>query len=117
MATRKITYADTVNQQRLLYNIITASKNQEKIYHKELKRGRTRCNIPFRVKLIIGARVMLLKNIDIEYGLINGAREIIKEYVYNQDGIISSVIIDFDEFYNNLVALQRQLVNEHSMIS
>jgi ATP-dependent DNA helicase PIF1 len=117
MATRETRYADTVKQQRLLYNIISASENQKKVYRKELKRGRTRCNVQFRLKLIIGARVMLLKNIDIEHGLINGTRGIIKEYIYNQERIIISIIIDFDGYYNNPVALQRQLVNKHSMIS
>jgi ATP-dependent exoDNAse (exonuclease V) alpha subunit len=110
-----MTYADSVNQQILLSRIIPASQNQQDLYRKEVERGRTRCHVLFRVKLIIGARVMLLKNIDIEHGLINGTRGIIKEYIYNEEGIIISIIIDFDGYYSNPVVLQPQLVNEHSM--
>jgi hypothetical protein len=72
------------------------SENQQKLYHKDLERGRTSCNTQFRLKLIIAARIMLLKNIAIEHGLINSTRGIIKEYIYNEEGIIISIIIDFE---------------------
>jgi hypothetical protein len=62
----------------------------------DLKRGRTYCNVPFRLKLIIGAQVILLKNIDIENGLIYGTHGILKEFIQNTSEIIVTIIIDFD---------------------
>jgi hypothetical protein len=40
---------------------------------------------------------MLLKNIDIEHGLINGTRGIIKEYIYDSEGRFLSVSIRLSE--------------------
>jgi hypothetical protein len=59
----------------------------------------------------------VIKNIDIENGWINGTRGILKEFIQDTSGIIVSIIIDFDSYYNNPVVFQRQIVNEHPMIN
>ena len=58
------------------------------------------------LKLAIGARVMLIANIDVSDGLVNGARGEVVHIVANDNGMVSSVLVKFDNQQVGIKAIQ-----------
>ena len=69
-----------------------------KLYHAFLKRRESQSLVPFCLKICIGARVILLKNIDTSNGLVNGRRGEIKEIIFNDlTNLPELLIVHFDQ--------------------
>lgn len=79
----------------IFYNI----RNYEFMFHDITKL----CNAQPTICLSVGAQVMLLINIDIEHGLVNGSRGVVLEFTNNELPVVlfkngSKVIIDFHKY-------------------
>ena len=57
------------------------------------------------LKLAIGARIMLVANIDVSDGLVNGAREVV-HIVTNDNHMVTSVLVKFDNQQVGIKAIQ-----------
>ena len=69
-----------------------------KLYHAYLKRRDSQSLVPFCFKFCIGARIILLKNIDTANGLVNGRRGDIKEIIFDEITHLPQIlIVHFDQ--------------------
>ena len=48
------------------------------------------------LKLAVGARVMMTVNVNVEDGLVNGVTGTVKAFIKNHNGIISTILVEFD---------------------
>jgi hypothetical protein len=110
------TFADTMNIQKNSNANIPATPFQEFKYYLALRSRRTKCIVPFRLKLTPGARVMLMRNIDVKQGLINGSRGTIDELVVN-DGKVITVMVKFDLISTVPIPISRCLVNKYALFN
>ena len=67
----------------------------QQIYKKLILSGKAKCIIPFTLKLCIGCKIMLLKNIDQTKGLVNGRRGVVTGFHCDDNGTVHSVEITF----------------------
>jgi hypothetical protein len=70
-------------QQRLVP--LLANESERRIFTHALNNRHVKCTVPLTLELRINDRVMLMKNIDPDRGLINGARGIISEFILSTD--------------------------------
>lgn len=84
-----------IARQASLVRIHIASNEEVKIFCGAMKKKYVNTIIPFSLDVCIGTRVILLQNLDLTTGLINGARRIVEQYLSNLD--ILSVKFDFQK--------------------
>lgn len=69
-----------------------------KLYNAFLSRRESQSLVPFCFHFCIGARVILLKNIDTTNGLVNGRRGEIKEIIFNDKTHLPEIlVVHFDQ--------------------
>lgn len=74
-----------------------ATDEDKKIYKSILKTRESQSLVPYNLVFFIGARVMLLKNIDASTGLVNGRRGTVIDVMQEEDtGKIVAIIVLFD---------------------
>ena len=66
-------------------------------------------NIPCSLELSVGSRVMLLRNIEVTSGLVNGALGFVNTIQRDTNGIAQEIIVSFDNDYNSLSTTARNL--------
>ena len=72
-------------QQQEIYRDRPATEFEIRSYLNAQRRGETKCTVPFYFQSAVGARVMLMKNINRKCKLINGARGLIIGYIIPED--------------------------------
>ena len=75
--------AQRLFQQQELYHERPATVHEKNVYLNAQNRGdkNAKCTVPFYFQSAIGARVMLMRNLDLKSKLINGARGLIVGYI------------------------------------
>ena len=81
-----------IHNQREIPRIHLASKKEIDIFCGAMKKRYINSIIPFSLSIAPGCRVMLLQNIDLSRGLINGARGVFIQYLSD----IDALLIKFD---------------------
>ena len=76
-----------MNNQRRIPRIYQASENQIRMFRGVMKKHIINSIIPFHLTIANGSRIMLIQNIDISRGLINGARGVFLEYIPQIDAM------------------------------
>lgn len=95
VADNKDSEDNQMKKQAALSNTRIASDSEVKIFCGAMKKKLVNSIIPFSLKIIPNARVMLLQNLDVNAGLINGARGTVVDYDIVADGI--NVLFDFQD--------------------
>ena len=108
--------------QRIIYRTRQANEHELHVYLNSLNRRETKCTVPYVFHSAIGARVMLMRNIDIKKKLINGARGTIVGYVSNENEDLSQIFaikikFDFQEFNEPSIDVTRKIVNIYQMMN
>ena len=88
-------HLQSIERQRAITKIQCASQSDIKIFCAAMKKRQVNSIIPFSVSIIPGARIILLQNLDVKNGLINGARGKVIEYIENVDSL--SIKFDFQK--------------------
>ena len=87
-------------------------------YELSMSLGKTSCSVPFCFCSTIGARVMLMKKLNIKSKLINGTRGLVVGYVI-KDGINeifgTNEIFDFQNANENSIVITRRVVSKYTM--
>ena len=74
-----------------------STDDDRKIYKSMLKTRDSQSLVPYKLLLFIGARIMLLKNIDVTRGLVNGRRGVVTEFMMDDiTGHIVGIHVEFD---------------------
>ena len=80
--------ASDENRRRLaISDTRVATEEEIKLFCGAMKKKYYNSIIPFNLEIIPGARVMLLQNLDVENGFINGSRGTVYEYIQEIDAI------------------------------
>ena len=91
-----------------------SSFQQIRAYHVALAKKRTVCTVPVRLTLINGARVMLMRNIDVNSQLINGARGTVISFLPSADNCETiEVKFDFQSNDDKPIQISRMPVNNY----
>lgn len=107
------TCQEGIKRQAELTKAVFASESDIKIFNGALKKKQINTIVPFNLRLCVGSRVMLLKNLNMTEGLINGARGTIISYNKEHDTI--SVMFDFQNSNEQPVLITRRNVTEYQM--
>ena len=87
-------------------DIITDVRKQTE-YKRDKPKGGSSDNLPKKLEIGVGARVMLLRNIDVGDGLVNGAFGTVEDFGFSRNGI-TSIHVRFD---SDKVGSQKKLEN------
>ena len=87
-------------------DIITDVRKQTE-YKRDKPKGGSSDNLPKKLEIGVGARVMLLRNIDVGDGLVNGAFGTVEDFGFSSNGI-TSIHVRFD---SDKVGSQKKLEN------
>ena len=104
--------------QQLIYETRPANEHDIHIYLNALRRKDTRCTVPYIFNSALNAKVILMRNIDIDRKLINGARGTIVDYVRREEnGQIFAIKVKFDfQNYNEQpIEITRRIVNIYEL--
>jgi hypothetical protein len=108
-----IPFSESMTNQKLFDTVIPATVREAKLYYHALRTRRKACTVPFRHRLIVGARVILMHNVDVDLGLINGARGRVTPFILDGSNI-ATIIVTFDHRPNTPIAISRCLVNKYN---
>ena len=61
---------------------------------------RNTAGLEFLLKLSVGTRVMLRRNIDTGKKLVNGSTGTIRHFKYSKDGLVDKIVIKFDDIFD-----------------
>ena len=86
-----------------MYHERPATEHEKNAYLNAQRRGNTKCTVPFYFQSAIGARVMLMRNVNIKSKLTNGARGIVVGYVI--DGNAHVTHISRENMRNQILAI------------
>ena len=78
---------ETRRRQRYMTDLQIASEQDIKTFCGAMKKGMVNTIIPFHLEVIAGARVMLLQNLDVHSGLINGSIGTVVDYFEDVDAL------------------------------
>lgn len=107
--------------QQLIYHTRPATDHEIRLYLNALAHKETKCIIPFTFDSAIGARVMLMKNLNVKEKLINGARGVIVGYekANENDNLILAINVkfDFQERLDHPIQITRRIVNTYKTMN
>jgi hypothetical protein len=113
-AWNQMSFADSLALSRSLANAsIPATCQEKRQYHSALQKRKTKCTVSYRLKLISGARIMLMRNIDVNQDLINGSRSTISDLIRDGDGRVLSLMVNFDHIPDKENPINKCLVNRY----
>jgi hypothetical protein len=113
-ASNQMSFAGSLAVSRTLANAsIHATCHEERQYYSALQKPKTKYTIPFRLKLIPGTRIMLMRNIDVSQGLINGSRGTLSDLIRDADGYVLSLMVNFDKIPDREIPINRCLMNRY----
>ena len=95
-----------INNQRRIGRLYQASETQIKLFKGAMKKYIINSIIPFHITIAEGSRIMLLQNIDISCGLINGARGTFIEYIPDIDAM--KIKFDIQEESEESILIKRR---------
>jgi hypothetical protein len=93
---------------------IHATPQEEIPCERLLRTKKTTATVSLTFRLFVEARVILMSNRDVQEGLINGARMTAKRFLWLHDQVMT-VLVDFDRFHSNPVAINRTLMHQHEI--
>jgi hypothetical protein len=100
--------------QKQCTTIVPVTYQEESQYYHALKPQEMTYTIPYRSKLISGTSVILMKNINIDMFLINGACDTISEFMINDEtGKILTIMALIDHMPNTQIPVSRTVVNKY----
>jgi hypothetical protein len=94
-------------QQRLIP--LLANESERRFFANAINNRHAKCTVPLTLSLRINDRVMLMKNIDPDRGLINGARGIISDFIRSEDNNHRIVGIEVN-FFTITADVQRYII-------
>ena len=106
-------YSTSINRQNSITEMQIASQSDIKILCAAMNKHQINSIIPFSVTIIPGARIMLLQNLDVKHGLINGARGSIVDYIEDIDSL--SIKFDFQNEMEEPILIPRKKSLEYQI--
>lgn len=64
--------------------------------------------LPEVLEIKVGAQVMLIHNLNVEFGLCNGARGVVHDFEYTEQGDVNGIRVNFAEAGMQLIAIHRE---------
>ena len=102
-----------IGGQQALYRTTISSPSDVRIFESMFVRRKFKnpCTVPYILELCIGARVMLMKNIDQKKKLVNGMRGSVVELIESEEGSIEGVRVKFDGIETDEVIVKTEVYN------
>lgn len=103
----------SLQKQASLVKLRIATEGEKGIFRNAMKKHLVNSIIPFSLTIIPNARVMLLQNLDLNIGLINGARGTVIQYIKEIDAI--EVKFDFQAINESPIVITRRKSMEYQI--
>ena len=99
---------NNIEAQREIYSTRISHDSEIRILSRAFVLKKTRCIVPRSLAICIGARIMLLKNINQKEKLINGARGTIVDFKITND-VVEGIEIKFDQIDEPKIILKQEV--------
>ena len=97
------------------FKLVAADFLEINYFKQALRKRKTTCIVPMTLHLMVNCRIMLLKNIDVSMGLVNGARGTVHSII-GENGVVKTLMIKFDG-HDDLVPIIKCRVHSYILVT